>query len=86
MAWSNSTQERNDTGFGGSYAFAASDTVDFGGGLVSRALCVGTAGTIKVTMADDSVVTLVLLQGVHPIRCRRIWASPAPPANLVVLT
>lgn len=54
---------------------------------VTRAIYVGTTGTLKVTTAAGDVVELTSVPaGLLPIRVRRVWVvSESAAANLVAL-
>jgi len=58
-----------------------SDTDDLT--LVSRAVYVGTPGTLRVTMRDGGDVTLNAGQGWHPIRVSRIWSTGTTATDIV---
>jgi len=62
-----------------------SDTVDLP--VAARALLLGTASTnLKVNTAGGQTVDLgVVAAGVIPIPVTRVWATPAPPANIKAL-
>lgn len=47
-------------------------------------LYIGTAGTLKVTMVDGSVVTYAAITaGRHPLRVKRVWATGTSATNIV---
>lgn len=55
-------------------AVTPDDATDLG--HLTRALYVGTGGDVRVTLADGSAVTFVnMVQGWHPMRVVRVWAS-----------
>lgn len=59
-----------------------SDTVDLN--FVSRALWVGVAGNVQVTMLDGTVqVWPLLTQGWHPVRVSRVWATNTTASSIV---
>lgn len=43
--------------------------------LTSRAVYVGGAGNLRVTLASGSEVTFAAGQGWHPIRVSRVWST-----------
>lgn len=50
----------------------------------SRAIYIGTAGDLKVTMAEGQVVTFTAMQqGWHPIMATRIWATGTTAGGIV---
>lgn len=58
------------------------DTADLG--HLTRALYVGTGGDVRVTIADGSTVTFVnMVQGWHPIRVSRVWATGTTADHMV---
>lgn len=58
------------------------DAIDLG--HLTRALYVGTGGDVRVTLADGGTLTFVnMVQGWHPIRVSRIWASGTTADHLV---
>lgn len=51
---------------------------------ITISLNIGTAGTLKVTMMDDSVVTYpAIAAGRHPLRVKRVWANGTSATNIV---
>ncbi len=52
--------------------------------VVTRAVYVGTAGDLRVTMLSGEIVTLLAGQGWHPIRVSRVWATGTTAAAIVV--
>lgn len=51
---------------------------------VSLNLFIGTAGTLKVTMMDGSVVTYgAITAGRHPLRVKRVWSTGTSASNIV---
>jgi hypothetical protein len=50
-----------------------SDSTDLA--VVTRALIIGTAGTLKVTRIDGTAVTLTVPTGELRIRVVRVWAT-----------
>jgi hypothetical protein len=56
-------------------AVTPSDTVDLPGGI-TRAIMVGTDGSVAVNYADGTTDTLYLLAGlVHPIQVARVFST-----------
>lgn len=53
---------------------------------VSRALNAGNAGSVRVTMLDDSIATLAIGAGVlFPVRVKRVWSSGTTATSIVAL-
>lgn len=53
---------------------------------VTRALWVGTAGSVQVTMRAGQTVTFSNMNvGWHPIRVRRVWATGTTATNIVAV-
>lgn len=53
---------------------------------VSRALNVGTAGDVQVTMLGGETVTLTLAAGIaFPVRVSRVWATGTTASGIVAL-
>lgn len=50
---------------------------------VTRAVYVGAAGDMRVTMANGDVVTFVFGQGWHPIRIKQVWATGTTASSIV---
>ena len=51
---------------------------------VTLALYIGTAGTLKVTMMDGSVVSYAAVTaGRHPLRVKRVWATGTSATGIV---
>lgn len=66
----------------GGAAVTPSDSTDIAESTIS--LYVGTAGTLKVTMFDGSVVTYgAIAAGRHPLRVKRVWATGTSATNIV---
>jgi hypothetical protein len=66
----------------GALEVVPSDTADLS--VVSRGLYVGEAGDIKMTMADDTVVTRKNVPvGEWPWRVKRIWATGTTAAYMI---
>lgn len=66
----------------GAIEVTPSDTEDLA--ITSRGLYVGTAGDIKMTMRDGSVVTRVDVQpGMYPWQITRIWATGTTAADII---
>jgi len=66
----------------GAFAITPSDAADLQ--EITINLYVGTAGSVKVTMFDDSVVTYPsLAAGRHPLRVKRVWATGTAATGLV---
>jgi len=51
--------------------------------IVSRAIYVGVAGNLRVTMLDGSIVTFSVGEGWHPIRVSRVWATGTTASAIV---
>lgn len=63
-------------------AITPSDSVDLA--RLTRALYVGVAGDVRVTLKDDSVVTFRnMAAGWHPIRVARVMATSTTATNIV---
>lgn len=78
--------DRHSTGLTAPVSSAAavtpSDAADLA--TVCRALYVGSAGALRVTLAGDSApVTLAAAAGWQPIRARRVWATGTTAADIV---
>ncbi|MEL7513660.1 MAG: hypothetical protein AAGK03_03535 [Pseudomonadota bacterium] len=68
----------------GGAAVAPSDANDLP--VPTRALNVGGAGFVRVTMIDGDVVTLSVAAGVvFPLRAVRIWATGTTATDIVAL-
>ena len=69
----------------GGITVTTSDTVDLS--VVTRGLYVGVAGDVKVTMADDTVITFVgLAAGIeHAIAAKRVWATGTTATSILGL-
>lgn len=66
----------------GASAVTPNDATDLA--EVTLALYVGTAGTLKVTMFDGSVVTYpAIAAGRHHLRVKRVWASGTSASGIV---
>ncbi len=66
----------------GCYAITPSDTVDLQ--EVPISIYVGGAGSLKVTMYDDSVVTYpAIAAGRHNLRVKRVWATGTSATGLI---
>ena len=65
----------NSAPAGGAFAITPDDNNDLA--IVTRGLYVGTAGNIKVTMANGDAVTITALAAgiVHPLRVKRVWSA-----------
>ena len=51
---------------------------------ITTSIYIGTAGTLKVTMVDGSVVTYgAIAAGRHPLRVKRVWATGTSATNIV---
>ena len=51
---------------------------------MTLALYVGTAGTLKVTMLDGSVVSYAAIAaGRHPLRVKRVWSTGTSATGIV---
>jgi hypothetical protein len=53
--------------------------------VVTRALWVGTAGDLKVTMASGDVVTFPGASGWMPIRARQVFSTGTTAADIVAV-
>jgi len=59
-----------------------SDTVDIA--TTSRAIYVGTAGDLRVTLSEGDIVTFNGVgAGWHPVRATRVWATGTTAAAIV---
>ena len=68
----------------GGFAITPDDGTDLP--FVTRAINCGTAGTLHVTLANGSDVTLTIAAGIIlPLRARRVWASGTTAAQIVGL-
>lgn len=66
-------------------AVTPSDTLDLA--KVSRALYVGTGGTLKVTLASGTDLTFsAIAAGWHPLRVSRVWATGTSATDLVAVS
>lgn len=66
----------------GAYAVTPDDSNDLT--EVTLSLYIGTAGTLKVTMMDGSVVSYAAIAaGRHPLRVKRVWATGTSAAGIV---
>lgn len=66
----------------GAFAITPNDATDLAEPTLS--LYIGTAGTLKVTMLDGSVVTYpALAAGRHPLRVSRVWATGTTATGIV---
>lgn len=66
-------------------AVTPSNTVDLVN--VSRALWVGVAGDVKVTMASGQAVTFTALTiGWHPLRVSRVWSTGTTATNITAVS
>jgi hypothetical protein len=69
----------------GAFSITPSDDTDLL--FVTRGIAFSPAGTLKLTMADDSIITIpsgVLNAGViHPLRIKRIWATGTGASNII---
>lgn len=64
---------------------APSDSVDLD--RTTRAIAVGTAGTVRVTTTGGTTATVTVAAGVpFPIRCTRIWATGTSATGIVALS
>ena len=70
----------------GAFAVTPSDTVDLPGG-VCRGVYIGGAGNLRVTMANDDVVTFTALAigVVHPISAKRVWSTATTATSIVAI-
>lgn len=51
---------------------------------VTISLYIGTAGNVKLTMQDNSVVTYTnLIAGRHPLRVKRVWATGTTATGII---
>ena len=51
----------------------------------ARALYVGTMGNVKVTTTGGSVVTFVGIEGILPVRTKRVHLTGTTASNIVAL-
>ena len=51
--------------------------------ITSRAIFVGAAGNLRVTMKNGNDVTFAANQGWHPIRVTRIWATSTTASAII---
>lgn len=66
----------------GCFAITPSNTVDLQ--EIPISIYVGTAGALKVTMFDDSVVTYPdIAAGRHNLRAKRVWSTGTTATGLV---
>ena len=66
----------------GAFAIIPSDSVDLHELTVN--LCIGTAGSLKVTLLDGSTVTYpAIAAGRHPLRVSRVWAAGTTATGIV---
>lgn len=66
----------------GAAAVTPNDATDLS--EVTLSLYVGTAGTLKVTMNDGSVVTYpAIAAGRHHLRVKRVWATGTSATGIV---
>ena len=66
----------------GAAAVTPNDSTDLN--EITTSIYVGTAGTLKVTMVDGSVVTYgAIAAGRHPLRVKRVWATGTIASNIV---
>lgn len=62
-----------------------SDTTDLE--EVSRALNVGTSGTVRLTTVQGTTATIQIAAGIaFPIRAERIWSTGTTATNIVALS
>jgi hypothetical protein len=62
-----------------------SDTADLD--EVSRALNVGTSGTVRLTTVQGTTATIQVAAGIaFPIRATRIWSTGTTATNIVALS
>lgn len=66
----------------GAYAVTPDDSNDLS--EMTLSLYIGTAGTLKVTMLDGSVVSYAAIAaGRHPLRVKRVWATGTSATGIV---
>lgn len=66
-------------------AVTPSDTLDLA--KVSRALYVGTGGTLKVTMASGAELVFgAIAAGWHPLRVKRVWSTGTSATGIVAVS
>lgn len=66
----------------GAAAVTPNDATDLA--EVTLSLYIGTAGTLKVTMFDGSVVTYAAIAaGRHPLRVKRVWSGGTSATGIV---
>ena len=76
----------HSTGVSGPLSYAAEITPDDDADIatVSRALWIGTAGDLTVTMRQGQQVTFAnLTVGWHPLRVSRVWATGTTASDIV---
>ena len=55
--------------------------------VISRALNVATAGTVRVTTSGGDTATVTIVAGVaFPVRARRIWATGTTATGIVAMS
>lgn len=69
----------------GGFAITPSDSVDLA--HVPRAIYVGNAGALKVTLKDGSTLTLATVNAgvMYPIRAARVWSSVTTATGLIAM-
>lgn len=66
----------------GAYAVTPDDSNDLS--EMTLSLYISTAGTLKVTMLDGSVVSYAAIAaGRHPLRVKRVWATGTSATGIV---
>lgn len=66
----------------GAFAITPNDGVDLA--TVTRGIYIGVAGSVKVTMADGTVVTFSNVPtGIFPIGAARVWATGTTATSLI---
>jgi hypothetical protein len=70
-------EDQTGDGHGGpatdAFGITLSDSINLA--VKPRALLVGVAGNLKVTMASGSIVILPVPAGYNPIRVTRVWST-----------
>lgn len=70
----------------GARSITPSDSADYlsdAGGIVYRALYVGTAGDVKIMTLEGETVTFSSFSGILPIRVRRVYNTDTTASDIV---